>query len=225
MQSKVIMGLLASSLLLGGCVAQHSEVPTPTNFATQKQLKIQSASHWQLIAKDAASQLAAALPEKYPLHIRQSGTQSAFEAAFAQQLVSELHSAGYLMMKTADRPGTLVVDVSATPVLFSRDRLQGKTIGRWTALTGGLWALHEIYDDVSPGAAMIAGAVTLDAMEWFRSEVASGPTPQTELIITASVSNDERYYAQVSATYYTTDSDWELYNGPAPALRVKEARQ
>ncbi len=223
MRRKVIMGLLAGSVVLGGCAARHSEAPIATNFATQKQLKMQSASHWQLIARDTAAQLIAALPEKYPLHVRQSGTQSSFEKAFAGQLIGELHAAGYPVMKVADHPGTLLVDVSATPVLFSRSRLQGKHVGRWTVLSGGLWVLREIYDEVSPGAAMMAGAVTLDAMAWFRSEFASGPTPQTELIVTASVSSAERYYAQVSAAYYTTDSDWELYNSPAPALPMKEA--
>jgi hypothetical protein len=223
MQRKIIMELLAGSVVLGGCVAPHSETPIATNFASQKQLKMQSASHWQLIARDAAAQLIAALPEKHPLHVRQPDAQSPFEKAFAGHLIGELHAAGYPVMKVADRPGTLQVDVSATPVLFSRDRLQGKRVGRWTALTGGLWVLREIYDDVSPGAAMMAGAVTLDAMEWFRSEFASGPTPQTELIVTASVSGAERYYARVTGAYYTTDSDWELYSGPAPALPVKEA--
>ena len=31
------------------------------------------------------------------------------------------------------------------------------------------------------------------------------------LIVTTSVSSHERYYAQTSSAYYTTQSDWGLY--------------
>lgn len=220
MQKRIVIGLLAGSVALGGCVARHSEAPIASNFAAQKQMKVQSASHWQLIARDAAAQLIAALPEKHTLHVRQPAAQSPFEKAFTGQLIGELNAAGYPVMKAEDRPGTLLVEVSATPLLFSRDRLQGKSVGRWSMLTGGLWVLREIYEDSSLAGATMATAATLDAIEWFRSEFASGRTPQTELIVTASVSSAERYYAQVSNTYYTTDSDWHLYSEPAPAIAL-----
>ncbi len=220
MQRKLVIGLLAGSVVLSGCVARHSEAPIATNFAAQKQLKMQSASHWQLIARDAAAQLIAALPEKHPLHVRQSDTQSPFEKAFTGQLIGELNRAGYPVMKTEGRSDTLLVEVSATPLLFSRNRLQGKPVGRWSMLTAGLWVLREIYEDSSLTGATMATAVTLDALEWFHSESASGPTPRTELIVTTSISNAERYYAQVSSTYYTTDSDWNLYSGSGSAIAL-----
>lgn len=70
--------------------------------------------------------------------------------------------------------------------------------------------LRNLYSNVSPGAAMMGGAVALDAANWFGSRYAAD-VPQSELIVTTSVSSDERYYAQTSTAYYTTDADWGLY--------------
>ncbi len=219
--NKIIMGLLASSVLLSGC-ATHSEAPYATNFETQKQHKLQAASHWQLISQNVAQQLITALPERRPLHVRQSEQQSPFEKAFTQQLIASLTAAGYPVMKHADRSDTLIVDVSAVPLRFSKHRWQYKTTGGLTMLTSGLWVLERIYDVVSPGAAMVAGAAALDTTHWLRSEFASGPTPRTELIVTTSVSSADRYYVQNTSAYYTADDDWTLYDSwPSVAMPVR----
>lgn len=208
---KVVIGLLAGTVLLTGC-ARHSETPIATNFEYQKQLKMQAASHWQLIAQDTAQRLMAQAQEKRPLFVRQSPQQSAFEKTFNQQLIASLLAAGYPVLKEgAYSRDALVVEVSAVPLPFSPNRQQYKTTGKWTMLTGGLWVLERIYDKVSPGAAMMAGAVAADSAWWLRSEFASGPTPRTELIVTTNISSNDRYYAQTTNAYYTSDTDWHLY--------------
>lgn len=218
MQRTFIMGLLASSILLSGCTSGFSEAPLATNFPTQEQHKLQAASHWQLISDDTAAQLMRALPQKSPLYVRQNAQQSAFEKAFTAQLIGTLTAAGYPVMKSADRMGTLVVDVSATPVVFSRNRPQYHADASVTMLAGGLWVLRNIYENTSPGAAMMAGAIVIDANKWLKSKFASGATPQTELIVTASVSSSDRYYAQTTSSYYTSHSDQSLYAQVPPAL-------
>jgi hypothetical protein len=220
MKRKTIWGLLGGSILLSGCVSGFSEAPIATNFPAHKQQKLQAAAHWQVIADDTASQLIKALPERRPLHVQQSSQQSPFEKAFSGQLIGTLTAAGYPVMKTADRPGTLSVDVSATPLRFSKNRKPHNSPGALTLLAGGLWVLHDIYNDVSPGAGMMAAAVAVDATHWLRSEFASGATPQTELIVTASVSNAERYYMQTSSVYYTSDPDVGLYVQGIPATVI-----
>ncbi|WP_349568873.1 hypothetical protein [Azotobacter salinestris] len=223
---KVIVGLLAGTVLLSGC-ARHSETPIATNFEYQKQLKMQAASHWQLIAQDTAKKLMAQVPERRPLHVLQTSRQSPFEQAFNQQLIASLLAAGYpLMKKGASHNGALVVEVSAVPIPFSPNRKQYKTTGGLTMLASGLWVLESIYDDVSPGAAAVAAAAAVDASSWLRSEFASGPTPRTELVVTTNISSDERYYAQTTNAYYTSDGDWHLYAQqpaqlPAVILPVK----
>lgn len=218
---KVMMGLLVGSMVLSGC-ARHSETPIASNFPYQQQHKLQSASHWQLISQNAAEQLIQSLPEKRPLYIRQSAQHSPFEKAFAQQLTTSLIAAGYPIMKQPMRSDMLVVDVSATPLRFAPGRKQYSTTGKLTLLTSGLWVLERIYDVVSPGAAMVAGAAAVDTTHWLRSEFASGPTPRTELMVTTTVSNDAQYYAQNTSVYYTADRDLSLYeNWPVTSIPLK----
>ena len=209
MQRTIITGLLMGSAVLSGCT-RYAEAPQPTHFPSQEQQKLQAASHWQLIAEDAATQLIKSLPDGAPLHVRQGAGQSPFEQAFTTQLVGILSASGHPVMKTADRPGTLLVEVSANPLRFSQGRQKPRAAGELTTLAGGLWVLRNLYSNVSPGAAMMGGAVALDAANWFGSRYAA-EVPQSELIVTTSVSSDERYYAQTSTAYYTTDADWGLY--------------
>ena len=209
MQRRIIMGLLTGSALLGGC-APYSQAPQPTNFPTEEQPHIQAASHWQLIAGDSARQLMAAMPEIHPLHVVRGNGESLFEEAFTAQLVTELTRAGYPVMKSADRPGTLLVELSAQPVQFTEHRQRPAAAGELTLLAGGLWVLRNLYENASPGAAMMAGAVVVDTGRWFGSKY-NATVPKTELIVTTSVSSHERYYAQTSSAYYTTQSDWGLY--------------
>lgn len=225
MKKVVITGLLTGIVLVGGC-ARHTETPVATNFPYDTQKKLQAASHWQLIAKDTARQMVAAMPTRRPLYVRQPEQQSPFEKAFSQQLIASLTAAGYPVMKSDARSDTLTVEVSAEPLRFSRNRLQYKTTGGLTALAGGLWVLRNIYENVSPGAAMVTAAVAADSAHWLRSEFASGPTPRTEIVVTASVSSADRYYMQSTSAYYTSDADFSLYeNWPTSALPVKGAVQ
>lgn len=154
----------------------------------------------------------AAMPEKHPLYVVRKGSESPFEEAFTAQLVTELTRAGYPVMKSAERPGTLLVELSAQPVQFAENRQRPAAAGELSLIAGGLWVLRNIYENVSPGAAMIAGTAAVDGVRWFGSKASGGAfVPKTELIVTTSVSSHERYYAQTSSAYYTTQSDWGLY--------------
>ncbi len=206
----VNVGLLSAALLCAGCRAPFTPVPVAVNFPYAKQEKLQAASHWQLIAEDTARQLIRSLPDDRPLYVNQPDTQSPFARVFSQQLISSLLSAGYPVHKR-DSGNVLVVDVTAEPVRFSPNRLQYRYVGTATTLTSGLWVLRNIYRNVSPGAAMVTAAVALDAAQWYHAEFAKGPTPEIELVVNTSVSDRDRYYAQVSNAYYTVDPEWQLY--------------
>ena len=62
----------------------------------------------------------------------------------------------------------------------------------------------------------VAGA---DAYSWFRSEFATGETPQTEIIVTASVSDASQYLARSTSVYYVADSDQALYQATPQTTR------
>ncbi len=215
---KRIVTLVAGSMLLAGCVAPYTEAPVATNFKSENQKKLQSASHWQLIAEDTSTQLIRTLPStKQALYVVQNAQQSPFQQAFNQQLISSLIAAGYPVMKHADSGYTLTVDVKVDPVRFSKNPKRAPIVGEGTTLAGGLWVLRNIYRHGSPGAAMMGGAVSYDILNFLKSEYASGPTPKTELVVTASVSDTNRYYANSTSVYYTTDDDWHNYASQLPA--------
>lgn len=204
-------GLFIAMLLSAGCTAPFTPVPVAVNFPHSKQEKLQAASHWQLIAEDTARQLIRSLPDARPLYVSQPATQSPFARVFSQQLITSLLSAGYPVYKRGNGSGVLVVEVNAEPVRFSPNRVQYRYVGSATTLTSGLWVLRDIYRNISPGAAMVTAAVGLDAAEWLHTEFARGPTPEIELVVNTTVSDQYRYYAQVSSAYYTVDPEWQLY--------------
>lgn len=217
-----IVTLVASTMLLAGCVAPYTEAPVATNFKTENQKKLQSASHWQLIAEDTSAQLIRALPStQQGLYVVQNAEQSPFQKAFNQQLISSLIAAGYPVMKHSNDRSTLTVDVKADPVRFTKNPKRAPLVGEATTLAGGLWVLRNIYRDTSPGAAMMGAAVSYDIYNYLNSQYASGPTPKTELVVTASISDNNRYYANSTNVYYTTDSDWHNYASLLPATNFE----
>jgi len=203
--------------MLAGCATPHSEAPLATNFPTTKQEKMQAAAHWNVIAKDVASQISSKLVEKRPLHVVQPAGKSAFERAFANQLISSLVANGHSVMKQA--AGTLSVEVDTQVVSFSPNRPQYRHAGTATALMTGVWALH--VGEATAGAALYATVAAADAYAWFRSEFATGETPQTEIIVTTSVSDGNRYLSRSTSVYYVSDHDKSLYQAGLPGTSIK----
>lgn len=217
MKKQSFVALAASAVLLAGCAAPYSEAPTATNFKTEQQKKLQSVSHWQLIAEDTSAQLVSVLPsEKKRIYVVQNDKQSAFQKAFNQQLISSLIAAGYPVMKHQNMGDTLTVEVKVDPVRFSENPKRTQNVGEATTLAGGLWVLRDIYSNVSAGAGMMAAAVGYDVFNYVNSENSSGKTPKTELLVTTTVSDNNRFYANSSNVYYTTASDWYNYTTAKP---------
>lgn len=202
--------------MLAGCAMPYSEAPLATNFPTTKQEKVQAAAHWDFIAKDVASRITARLPaEKKPLYFVQKSGGSAFDRAFANMLISSLVANGQTVVKQP--AGALSIEVDTQVVRFSENRPQYKHAGTASALTTGLWVLNEV--EPTAAGALTALVFAGDAYAWFRSEFASGETPQTEIIVTTSISDDERYLARSTNVYYTADPDIALYQA-RPSLPV-----
>lgn len=208
MNNTPIVAVMAAALA-AGCASPYTEAPLATNFPTSKQEKLQAAAHWNRIAQDVAQRIAKSLPNQSPLYVREPNTDTAFARAFHGQLITALLAAGHPVMKTPQ--GALQVEVDTQAVAFSSDRPQYRHAGAATALGGGLWALYDIGRAVSPGAAGMVALAAGDTLAWFQSEFASGETPQTEIIVTTSVSNDSQYVARNTSVYYVADSDRRLY--------------
>lgn len=213
MKKCVIPPAIAFAAVLAGCATQFSEAPLATNFPTSKQPKLQAASHWNVIAGDVAKQLALTLKAKPgvpALYVNQSGNKTDFDRVFSNQLISALMTEGFTVLKSP--AGAVSVEVATQAVQFSANRPQYNYAGAPTVLAGGVWALHQ----ASAAGIATAAVVGADAYMWFRSEFATGATPQTEIVITASVSDSTQYLARTTSVYYVADSDASLYRAPAP---------
>jgi len=207
---------LAVALMMAGCAAQYSPTPLASNFPIIKQPKLQAASHWGIITDNIEKQLliqVAKAPPR-PLYISEPLQPSPFQHAMAAQLMTSLVNDGYVVSKNP--AGSLRIDIDVQAVTFTADRPQYRYHGQAATLGAGVWALTEVEFPV----AVVGAAGGYDAYNWFNAQFAPGATPKTEIIVTASVSDQYRYVARNTSAYYVADTDRILYgiNDPVPAL-------
>lgn len=203
--------------LLSGCATPYSPVPLATNFPTTKQEKLQAAEHWGIIASHIEKQVMTELRKTSarPIYVATPASPTPFQQALTNQLISSLVKDGHVVSRSPAGALQLSLDVQA--LTFSPKRAQSVPVGVATALAAGVWVLSE-HNPLSSSVGKVGRftrtvgiGAAVDAYNWYDSEFASGPTPRTELIITASVTDQYRYYARASHTYYVADGDRALY--------------
>lgn len=205
--------------LMAGCTQfEHSEAPLATNFATSKQMKLQAAHHWQVIASDMADTLIETLKKGTTciaptytcasVYIEPPNQKSPFGRAFHNQFVSHLVNQGVNIV--IQRPADVEITIDAQTVKFTPKRSQYLSAFKFSLISGGLWGLHAIGEEY-PSAAAFTAAVITDAYQWNTSEFAKGPTPEIELILTTSAKRAGHYLARATNVYYIADSDANLY--------------
>lgn len=225
---KSLFALAAVTACLGftGCTARYADVPAPTRFANEEQQKLQAARHWQLIADHFAAQLVGSLGSKLngrALHIPQPGGEQAFVEGFRELLTTSLVAQGVPV--TLDPNGALVADVRYNIYGFQPERAAGtRFYGEATLLTAGLWAVGGILSapgasarGVNAGSKLLVAVAGLEGFDWLHNEGfsggrhASGPVPQSEILLTVSVTDGKRIASRYSSIYYTADQDAGLY--------------
>ncbi len=204
--------MVSSALLLASCVTPYGETPVATNFPTTSQQKLQAASHWDAIAGDLSKKLQTSLNSKLdksnPVFIS-STEQTVFNQVLISSLIASLLEDGY-KVATTNTPNATAVNVDTTVVKFSSDRKKSGTVGYPSLIATGLWALAES-SSVSAAGAVTAGIFSYDAYSYFNSEKATGPVPQSEIIVNLTAVQDNQYLAATKGIYYATDSDGSLY--------------
>ena len=216
---------LCTVAVLTACATPYSEAPTATNFATSKQLKLQAGYHWNAIAGNAADSLINSLKlgngcvapqrECSRVFVNQPKVPSAFAQAFRTAFITSLVNAGVSVAKSP--AGATEVDFDIQVVKFSPHRPDG-TFYSATVIYAGLWGLSGVWESASPGAAGLLAVGALDAQRWLTAEMAAGPTPQLEVIITVSASDATQYLGRATNVYYVADSDATLYVPPQPPV-------
>jgi hypothetical protein len=217
-------------------VAPSSEVPAAVNFTTTTQMKLQAAQHWAKIADDAmrsilptlrkAGKCGVSLDPCKSVYVNAPLTPTEFTRALHSQVVTTLVKSDVQVFKRL--PADILVDIEVQPIIFLPNRPQYRYAGVASQLGPGVWALRDVAT-VDPSDARVVPP-TLDALHWFRTEFASGQTPQIEILVTLSVSNKNRYLSRVTNAYYIADGDRHLYyvadsDRPPPGEKVKSAPQ
>lgn len=126
----------AAVLLAGACATPVHDAPAAGGASPGSQHTLQSAAHWNTLARDVAQRLSPRLPPNAALFVNRQADASAFDRAFTTQLITALLEAGHPVLRTpagalrvgvetqveahADTPDTLEIIVSTSVTDDSR---------------------------------------------------------------------------------------------------------
>jgi len=195
-----------------------SQVPVATTYPVNFQKKMQAAHHWDVLTADVAKRLRSNLigsgePQGRPvaLNVQQPRYNSQFGIAFQNLLITHLLEQGFVMSENPSAGLPVSYDIQ---VVTHKDRgFIRPAPGLFTALTGTVLVLRDVSDTHSPAAATMLGAVALDVASGFVTD-----TPNSEIIVTTSVMNGDRYVSRMRDIYYVSDNNVDQYiaKGPDP---------
>ena len=215
-----MMKILYAPLLLlcfglGACVSQ---VPVATTYPVTFQQKMQAAGHWDILAADVAGRLRASLlgsgeqtGRPMALYVQAPRHNSDFGEAFHSLLITHLMEQGFSISENPSAGLPLSYQIQ---VVAHNDRGFIRPVpGLFTALTSSVLVLHNVADAGNPASAAMLGAVGLDIATGYITD-----TPNSEIIVTTSVMNGDRYVARMRDIYYISDNNVDQYiaKGPAP---------
>ena len=236
MKKLVMTSLVLAVTSLFGCASRYADVPAPARFESTNQQKLQAASHWQRIADHVAGQLAGDLRDRLngrAVYVPQPAGEQAFVEGFRDLLITSL--VARQIPVSIEAKNSLSIDVRYSIYGFRPDRLKNTYYyGEATLLAAGLWAIGSVVaadissaGGVSAGAKLLTVAAGLDGFAWLhneaggRDQLASGPVPRSEIILTTSVVDANRIISRHSNIYYAVDEDRALYwDRPATAHTI-----
>lgn len=203
----------AAVMALVGC--ETAPIPVAKNFEYTSEYKVRSAGHWELVARDVASQTRAMLEsagvaDNTPLHVVAPANPSAFDLGFRDFLITQLVHDGAVVR--TDPASALAVSYSTQVVRHNSDRPHFIP-GMFTMLAGGVAAAYGLrleYIDTK----IMAGLGLAVGMDYASSINSGGPT-NTELILTTTVTRDGQYVARKTDVYYLENVDAPLFMRPS----------
>jgi len=207
--------VLATSLviLISGCATPYSEAPVPKNHLRTEQNKLQAAAHWKIIAEDLATSVLKNIDKSKVVYVNQPTVYSDFNEAMHSMLISAMVSKGITVVKSS-ATANLSIDMNAKALKFTKDR-GGDSVGQLTALAAGVWVLRSVLDTLNPmnviRTSTIGLAAAVDGYRFSDSQNSGGETPQNEIIVTITASDNKQYFSSISNVYYTSDNDELLY--------------
>lgn len=205
--------LLPIAAVMAGCASQ---VPVATNFSLSHQKVARTAHHWDVVAEDVAERTLDSISGKEELHGRAvyvaPARNTAFNTAFREFMITHLVSNGASVSvckrdeKTgfsSDRP-EVEIQYDTQLVVHGTESPKYRP-GVLTLLAAGVAVLRNV-SVPGPNTALVGGAALID----LAAGHAALPT-RTEIIITTTVIEDNRFIARRSDVYYVPDDDARLF--------------
>jgi len=201
------------------CVGCGSAVPMATSHSWDTQKKMQAARHWEILARDLAGQVKHCMAYRedlkwMPVYVVPKES-SPFEEIFHGLLISELMNKGLVV---AQKPENALAMEYSTQILEHSDRYYQKIPMKFTALGAGILVARN-YDNADAwldrhrtrdllGFSTAAGALADVAMSHY-----AGEPSHNEVIITTTLSQNDKLYLHQSDIYYINDPDVDHYAG------------
>ena len=209
----------ATTLALVGCTSL--DVPRADNYPASDQKKARAVHHWDVLADDVANRIADKIrqwpPGEYPIHVS-TVSDASFNQGFRKLLSTRLLDRGVAL---ATQPSGVQLVVETQVVQHPAPTMNlNRAPMPVTRLALGIAVARDLVH-APPAAASVAGglgamALLADATSYFADGGASGGPTRTEVLITTSLENADRYLARTADVYYIEDADAVLYHAKDP---------
>lgn len=212
--SYVVLIPLAAAVV--GCA---SPAPVAENFPLSYQKVARTAHHWDVVADDVVAQTLDAIGKMPQFQGRSivvtPSRNTAFNTAFREFMITHLVSSGAQVgvcktVKTSGRgfqaEGPEVEVHYDTQLIVHGKDVPNYAPGRFTALAAGVAVIRNAWFDGETNAALLAAGALAD----FGLGHAARPT-RTEIIVTTSITDQNRFVARKSDIYYVPDADARLF--------------
>ena len=189
-----------------------SQVPVPGGYRLNTQPKMQAIHHWDVLAKDVAGRVerrlsGTHLKDQYILYVAPSGT-TAFEKIFHQLLITAFVEKGISVSSTPQNAMVVSFDIE---LVRHASRLVRAEKGVYRSLAPGFM----VKDDLPLGGNFSQTPTAEFLVDSAQVNTEAGlytvELPETEIVITTSLTRDKMYIARTSSVYYINDPEWWHY--------------
>lgn len=203
--------LVAWGLVISACASvKNPDAPVPLNYPHSYQKQLQASQHWAIVADDMSNQVIKNLQARgvfnKPVYVAINSNHSAFSQALNDFMITNLVKKGVKVSKSKAKSTVLDYKVQVIKFNSNRDVLLPSQL-KWTTLAGGL-VVYRLLSDAIDMNAFDQAVITVGALAdlW-----ANGGAPELELVVTATIVENDLYTLRTTDIYYANAEDINLY--------------
>lgn len=214
-------------LILAMCLtsACATSVPRAENFPQTQQKKALTAQHWSFIAEDAAQRTQSALSKQgittnMPIYIAET-SQHDFDKAFRKYMIAHLIDKG-IAVSTVPQ-GAIEVKYESQVIRHGQAidlEMSGYKPGMLAAGVASFWVLRDVFRGSSSASSRYGSVAVAGAYDAYQA-LSPGETP-VELILTTSITSNNRYVMLNADAYYIEKGEEWLFEGCGNRRRCRK---